>query len=156
MEFTHRTVLRHAAVFVALLLLPLLAMDAADAALWFRLHSVFFVSLVLVSLAAGWGAHIAKRHDIPAAWIAQPQTKPADLPYTRRLLFQWAICSRCVAYWSAAALIGTLSLLLWPITGHSYWAVILRTMYFAVMSGSLAGAVAVSLHLFGDTSDHRT
>ncbi|MEQ9365831.1 MAG: hypothetical protein RIF32_16430 [Leptospirales bacterium] len=156
MEFTHRTVLRHAAVFTALVLLPFAMMTGSDAVQWYQRHAVFFVALALSGFVIGLGASLMVRRGYPAQWIADPPEKLSDLAYLRRLLYQWASCSRCVAYWLAAGAIGVLSWIFWPIAGHNLWALVLRTMYFAVMGGSLAGAVAVLLYLSPYGSDRQT
>ncbi|MCR9143535.1 MAG: hypothetical protein NXI24_14900 [bacterium] len=156
MQFTHRTVLRHAAVFAALILLPFAMMTQADALQWYRMHAIFFGLLVLFGAAIGWTAVLFVRRNIPAKWIAVAPVKLSDLPYGRRLLYQWASCSRCVAYWFAAGIAVALSLWFWPVLGHSLWAIVLRSMYFGVMGGSLAGAVAVTIYLTTADADQPT
>lgn len=157
MEFTHRTVLRHAAVFAALVLLPFAMMHSRAAFLWYLYHAIFFSTLIFLAFALGTAAHLAVQRGIPADWISSTKReKIKDLPYVRRMVYMWASCSRCVGYWTAAGLVGVISLFFWPIENHSLWAVLLRTMYFAVMGGSLAGAVAVTLYIITDRSNQQT
>lgn len=160
MQFTHRTLLRHAAVGLALALMPFAVMEVYGVIQWYYYHGSFFTILVVTATAIGVAAHHAVVRGLPARWLPPIPTVVSDeagrVPlrlYLRRLLHAWATCSRCVAYWTAALITAALSLAMWPVLSHSAWAVVLRTMYFAVIAGSLAGAVAVGMYLFFDRAE---
>lgn len=155
MDYWHRSILRHAGVGIALLMLPMAFMEAADARLWYAAHAAFLLGLVGTGVAMALLAWQALRRQIPLRWIADAETiaRPGKQSYWRRLWITWASCARCMSFWFGTASGGLFALLFWTVPAETSWALALRTMYFAMICASLAAAVTTGLQIARSESD---
>lgn len=155
MDYWHRSILRHGGVSIALLILPLAFMERSDAWLWYTTHAEFLTGLLTLGLAMALLAWQAWQRRIPLQWIADAHTiaHPREQSYWQRLWITWASCARCMAFWFGTASGIGFTLLFWPIPAETMWALVLRTMYFAMICASAAAAVGTGFQIAYSNSD---
>ncbi len=155
MDYWHRSILRHAGVGLALLILPLAFMEAPDARLWYTAHAAFLLGLLATGGSMALLAWQALRLRIPLSWIADAETiaTPGKQTYWQRLWITWASCARCMSFWFGTASGVLFALLFWPVPAETGWALALRTMYFAMICASFAAALATAFQIARSNSE---
>lgn len=153
MQINHRTLLAHLAVFVLLIAVLFAIRDAAEIFRWMIRNAVILGFWTVVVIALGVMADRFARHrtlqKIQLALISRMDgTDPRRL-YRNfkkngkgircRVLFLWAGCSRCLAWWSGAVASFLIHVFYWP-----RW---FGALYFAALGASLGAAIAVLLYL---------
>ncbi len=144
--YTHLTFLRHLGMFAALFSLPFWFMELRPALFWFYHHAWFFAGWIIAALLIGWSSDRLVRTGRLAVIFHRSDADIEALPYFHRLVVLWASCSRCVAYWCGGGTAVILTLLYWPVE-MSWWADLMRALYFGLSGASLAAAAAILVHL---------
>lgn len=158
MDYTPRTLIRHAALFALLLSVPAWSNPAWTD--WFVTHAAFFAPLLGLAAALGLVANqLARRAILSRAWLrlvarllrrpallrraAKPETKA---PRLVEWVYLWSSCSRCIAYWSGLALGFTFAWVLWP--WNAGWTAWLPRVYFGLLAASAASSFAIAAFLY--------
>lgn len=142
--YGHRTVLRHAIVFLVLFFLP--ARLAPLPLEWYWHHRAFLGALLLWGLLSGWAGFAAV---IRGFWIEAFEglsDRAGGPAWLYDLLRKWGGCPRCVAFWTAGLPVLIAGLLYWQF-GVVFWMNWLVALYFATCAASLGAALATGLQL---------
>lgn len=158
MDYTPRTLIRHAALFALLFSVPAWSNPAWPD--WFMTHAGFLAPLLALAAALGLAAdQLARRAILSRAWlhsVARLLRRPAMLrraakpmpaaPRPVEWIYLWSACSRCIAYWSGLALGCTFAWALWP--WNAGWTAWLPRIYFGLLAASAASSLAIAAYLY--------
>jgi hypothetical protein len=158
MDYSPRTLVRHAALFALLAAVPAWSNPAWPD--WFATHAGFYALLLALAAGAGLAADwLARRRLLSRAWlrlVGRLLRRPALLrraakaavatPRPVEWIYLWAACSRCIAYWSAFAMGFALAWALWP--WNAGWNMWLPRVYFGLLAASAASSLAVGAFLY--------
>lgn len=153
MRISHRTLLTHIAVFGLLIAVLFVIRDSQEVIHWAIRNGVILGGWLVVIVALGiLSDRLARYRTLQKLQLGLVGRMDGHDPlhvYRKfrksgggircRLLFLWAGCSRCIAWWSGAVLSFLIHVFYWPL-----W---FGALYFSALGAALAAAIAVLFYL---------